>query len=45
VVFDTLRVPEHLRSIVKQISEINVYQTENIGKGAEKSLILKISKN
>lgn len=24
VVFDTLHVPEHLRSIVKQISEINV---------------------
>ncbi|WP_375191076.1 hypothetical protein [Chryseobacterium sp.] len=37
VVFDTLHVPEHLRSIVKQISEINVYQTKNIGKGAEKS--------
>jgi hypothetical protein len=36
-----IHVPEHLRSIVKQISEINVYQTEYIGKGAEKSLILK----
>lgn len=45
VVFDTLYVPEHLRSIVKQISEINVYQTKTLGKVQKNLLILKISKN
>ena len=35
-VFDTLNVPQHLRNIVKQISENNVYQTESIGKGVNK---------
>ncbi|MDQ0593170.1 hypothetical protein QFZ37_001539 [Chryseobacterium ginsenosidimutans] len=35
-VFDTLTVPEHLRNIVKHISDINTYQTESIGKGIEK---------
>ncbi len=35
-VFDTLRVPQHLRDIVKHISIINTYQTGDIGKGTEK---------
>ncbi|WP_426278915.1 hypothetical protein ACN9MN_06720 [Chryseobacterium sp. S-02] len=36
-VFDSLTVPEHLRSIVKQISEINTYETGVLAKGQEKS--------
>lgn len=33
-VFDTLGVPPHLRKIVKDISTLNVYETEEGGKGA-----------
>jgi len=36
-VFDTLTVPEHLRSIVKQISGINTYETGVLAKGQDKS--------
>jgi hypothetical protein len=36
-VFDTVTVPQHLRSIVKQISGINTYETGVFGKGQEKS--------
>lgn len=35
-IFDTLQIPQHLRSIVIQISGINTYQTDVIGKGVEK---------
>ncbi|WP_223605958.1 hypothetical protein [Chryseobacterium sp. OSA05B] len=33
-VFDTLNVPQHLRKIVKDISSLNIYETEQGGKGA-----------
>ncbi|SFN09050.1 hypothetical protein SAMN05421594_0954 [Chryseobacterium oleae] len=33
-VFDSLNVPQHLRKIVKDISSLNIYETEQGGKGA-----------
>lgn len=36
-VFDTVTVPQYLRSIVKQISGINTYETGVLGKGQEQS--------
>ncbi|MFP7655716.1 hypothetical protein [Chryseobacterium proteolyticum] len=35
-IVDTLRVPQHLRNIVKRISSINTYQTDVLGNGMEK---------
>ncbi|MBK1897562.1 hypothetical protein [Chryseobacterium paridis] len=35
-IFDTLRVPQHLRNIVTRISRINTYQTDVMGKSVEK---------
>lgn len=33
-VFDTLNVPAHLKEIIKDISSLNIYETEQGGKGA-----------
>ncbi|MCT2561558.1 hypothetical protein [Chryseobacterium herbae] len=33
-IFDTLNVPQHLRKIIKDISSLNIYETEQGGKGA-----------